>query len=247
MIVTVIPARLGSTRLANKLVLTDTGKPLLHHTIERVLESRLTNVVFVATPDREILDVVKDFRNPKVMGVLTGPARSGTERIAKFVSTHFMDDDHTIVNFQGDEPDLPGRHIDRLAETVNAGFCDVATLASPADVFEAAALNVVKVVMDHGQNALWFSRHPIPAGGPWLRHVGIYAYKAKFLRKLFLMTPTTAVAESLEQLQWLQAGYKIRVVVDEVNSVGIDTVENYAQFVARHKVERPWRLSLATS
>lgn len=243
MIVTVIPARLGSTRLPNKLVLTDTGRPLLHHTIDRVLESRLTSVVFVATPDREILDVVKDYGSPKVMGVLTGPAQSGTERIAKFCTTHFMDDDHTIVNFQGDEPDLPGHHIDTLAEKVEAGFCDVATLASPADLFETAALNVVKVVTDHASNALWFSRQAIPAGGPYLKHIGIYAYRMKFLRKLFTMSPTTARAESLEQLQWLQAGYRIKVVVDEVRSVGIDTVENYAQFVSRHKT---CRLSLAT-
>ncbi len=239
MIATVIPARLGSTRLPNKLVLTDTGKPLLHHTIERVLESRLTSVVFVATPDRVILDVVRDFGNPRVHGVLTGPANSGTERIARFCTTHFMHDDHIIVNFQGDEPDLPGRHIDTLAEKVGSGFYDVTTLASPAGLVEAAALSVVKVVTDHASNALWFSRHPIPAGGPWLKHVGLYAYKLKFLRKLFTMTPTTAQVENLEQLQWLQAGYRIGVVVDEVDSVGIDTAENFARFVERHKGSTP--------
>ncbi len=236
MIVVVIPARLGSTRLPNKLILTDTGKPLLYHTIDRVLESNLTDVVFVATEDRAIYRLVQDYNNHKIRPVMTGPAQSGTERIANFVSAHF-DDEHTIVNFQGDEPDLPGCFIDRLAELVRSGCCDVSTLASPLDDMEVASdRDVVKVVTDHNSNALWFSRYPIPLGGPcWLKHAGIYAYSTKFLRQLSTMTPTTARGESLEQLQWLQAGFRIKVLVDEVTSVGIDNRNDYIQFVARYK------------
>jgi 3-deoxy-manno-octulosonate cytidylyltransferase (CMP-KDO synthetase) len=247
MIITAIPARLGSTRLANKLVLTDTGRPLLYHTIDRVLGSKLTSVVFVVTPDKEIENLVRDYGNPKVQVVRTGPAKSGTERIANFVSTYFVDDDHVVVNFQGDEPDLPGHHIDSLAESVKAGFCDVATLASPTeDSAVARDPDVVKVVLDHASNALWFSRQAIPTGGPWLKHVGIYAYSPKFLRRLFLMKPTTAGGECLEQLQWLQAGYRVKVLIDHVDFVGINNHEDYAKFVTRHK-EQQCQLVSATS
>jgi 3-deoxy-manno-octulosonate cytidylyltransferase (CMP-KDO synthetase) len=233
MIVVVIPARMGSSRLPLKLALRETGKPLLHHTIEKVLESQLASIVFVATPDLIIHDMVSSFDNPKVHAVMTGPAESGTERIARFCTTYFMDDDHVIVNFQGDEPELSGKYVDQLARMVQSGFCDVATLAAPATDEEAENQNVVKVIIDRVNHAKWFSRHPIPLGGPWLKHVGIYAYKVSFLRKLFMMPATTCAGERLEQLQWLQAGYRIGVQVDEVSSSGIDTRDQYDQFLER--------------
>lgn len=237
MIITVIPARLGSTRLPNKLILADTGRPLLHYTIDRALESRLSSMVFVVTPDKEILEVVRNYNHPKVQSILTGHANSGTERLAKFCLSHFMDDGHIVVNLQGDEPSLPGLHIDQVVEAISAGLYDVATLASPIGAAEALDNNIVKVVMSHTSTAMWFSRCPIPVGGPWYKHVGVYAYKVGFLRKLPLMVPTTVGGEHLEQLQWLQSGYKIRVCVDQVDSEGIDTHENYAAFTQKIKAD----------
>lgn len=236
MIVTVIPARLGSSRLPDKLILRESGRPLLYHTIDRVMESALTGLIFVLTPDEMIEDLVKNYGDPRVQVVRTGQSRSGSERAAKFVSTYFVENDHTIVNFQGDEPELSGSYIDRLAYMAESGFCDVATLVTKIkDRDEAASPDVVKVVLDHSDNVLWFSRHAIPSGGPWHKHIGIYAYKASFLRKTLTMQPTTAPEECLEQLQWLQSGYRIRALVDDVQSVGIDTYADYSRFVSKCK------------
>lgn len=234
MIIAVIPARLSSTRLPRKLLLSDTGKPLILHTIDRVLESKLTSAIFVVTEDKEIYDVVGGYHK-KVNPIMTGVASSGTERIAKFVGTYFVDDSHVVVNFQGDEPELSGSFIDRLADEVDSGFCDVATLATQIDHDDASDRDVVKVVLDHVGNAMWFSRYPIPSGGPWLKHIGVYAYSPKFLRRLFMMPQTTAAGEKLEQLQWLQAGHKIKVVVDHVDSIGIDSQADYTRFIQRVK------------
>ena len=111
----------------------------------------------------------------------------------------------------------------------------MATLATPVvDLEIASNRRVVKTVIDHANYALWFSRHPIPSGGPWLKHIEIYAYTPKFLRRLPTMTKTTASGEFIDQLRWLQAGYKVRVLVDDVTSISINSQESYARFVANY-------------
>lgn len=231
MIIAAIPARLGSTRLPNKMLLNRTGKPLLHHTIDRVLESKV-KLIYVLTPDKPIYEFVKSLKMNRVSPVLTGHAESGTERIAKFCTTHVMNNEHIVINFQGDEPELPGLYIDKLIDALDE-YTDVATLAASATLAESADSSIVKTVIDHNDMALWFSRLGIPHGGPWLKHIGIYAYRVKFLRKLFFMDKTTYAGERLEQLQWLQAGYKIHVSIGEVKHAGIDTEYDYERFVER--------------
>lgn len=231
MIIT-IPARLHSTRLPRKLLLNETGHPLIWHTIQRALEVKQPTLILVLTEDMEIFEVVRDFKLKPVEAILTGPAISGTDRIAQFVSRSGIEESQIVVNLQGDEPELSGKYVDLLAESMSG--VDVATLASPATVEDANSPSVVKVVLDHSSLAMYFSRAPIPYAGPWLKHMGIYAYRAGFLNKLQTMRIGAIENERLEQLRWLESGHKIRVVVEEIEAVGVDTQEEYAAFVRRY-------------
>jgi 3-deoxy-manno-octulosonate cytidylyltransferase (CMP-KDO synthetase) len=231
-VIVTIPARLSSSRLPRKLLLDVGGKPLLWHTVQRALESRAQQI-FVLTEDVEILDAVLSWGLDRVTPVMTGEANSGTERIARFVIGTNFKNDLTVVNLQGDEPELPGKWIDEVAAFLDRRDCSVATLAGWAGEEDANSASIVKVVRDLAANALYFSRCPIPYGGPWLKHVGLYAYKVDFLKKVPSLFVTTYVNERLEQLNWLQAGHKIAVVVGDVQSVGIDTQHEYLELVKR--------------
>lgn len=234
MIIAAIPARLNSTRLPNKLLLNDTGKPLIWHTVQQVLRAKSPSMVFVLADDKSIADALApfDLKNTKV--ILTGPASSGTERIANFARIMRLHDENIIVNFQGDEPELDGSHIDGLVSDLYD--VDVATLASPASREEAYTQSVVKVIRDAQERAMYFSREPIPHSGPWLKHIGIYAYTAGFLKNFKSSSDHPAVGERLEQLEWLHYGAKIKVRVGpRINSVGIDTLSDYQKFVRSYR------------
>jgi 3-deoxy-manno-octulosonate cytidylyltransferase (CMP-KDO synthetase) len=245
----VIPARRASTRLPEKLLLRESGRPLLRHTIERGLEAaeRLGNGagVWVVADDAELVRVA---REGGVGAVLTGPADSGTERIARALGQ--LPHAEVILNLQADEPDMPAEWIvDCVAALTADSRADVATVAVPVGPHEPALAdaNAVKVVLDHRGGALYFSRAPIPAlrqgGRPpeprALRHVGLYAYRTSFLRDYPALPPSPLEAcECLEQLRFLQAGKRIAVIVksEPVGGIrGIDTREDYEQFVARSR------------
>ncbi len=226
----IIPARLNSTRLPRKLLLNQTGHPLLWHTIMRAKESNLAKAILILTEDVEIYNTVLDFRISEVEAIMTGPAGSGTERIINYCNMYNLDDSYVIVNFQGDEPELPGIYADRLVGALHEPV-QVATLASPIVSDDVDNPNIVKVVCRHDDCALYFSRCPIPYGGPWLKHIGIYAYTVKFLKQLTFSN--VFLGERLEQLQWLQMGHLIKVVVNDISSVGIDTPKDYEEFVKR--------------
>ncbi len=228
MINVIIPARLASTRLPNKLLLDETGHPVLWHTIQRVLEAQSAKSITVLADDPKIVEAIN---HPQVKVVLTAPARSGTERIARYCQK-WSRPSSLIVNFQGDEPELPGYWIDKVVGALTPD-CEVATVATPITAEAAQNPNAVKVVLNHKKEALYFSRSPIPYGAAGLRHIGLYAYRVSFLQTLRLLAVTTLPSENLEQLRWLQAGVKIRVVVGDIQSTSVDVLTDYQEFKQR--------------
>lgn len=240
--VIIIPARLASTRLPGKLLLAETGKPLIQHTYEAARQSRLASRVVVACDHSSIYDAVCAFGGEAVM---TSPAApSGTDRVAEAASA--IPDAELIVNVQGDEPTLSGEAIDKLIGLLgSAPDARMATLAAPirrAESVEDPAC--VKVVFDKTGRALWFSRSVIPyprsrsetflSDTPplYYQHIGIYAYRRDFLLSLpKLPQALYEKTEGLEQLRVLYEGEKILVGVVEENVIGIDTPEDYARFV----------------
>ncbi|MBI2479570.1 MAG: 3-deoxy-manno-octulosonate cytidylyltransferase [Planctomycetia bacterium] len=240
----VIPARLESTRLPRKLLLRETGKPLIQHTYEAACRAKLPLGVRVAADHEEIAKVVRDFGGNVEM---TDPnAPSGTDRVAE-VARHLNDAD-VIVNVQGDEPEIAGSAIDLAIGLLESNPAAVmSTLATP--IRSRTQLNdpaCVKVVFDASKRAMYFSRSPIPHARQWddslleaepphfYQHVGLYAYRREFLLKLAEMQPSSLEQiERLEQLRVLEAGHQILVGVIFEPTIGIDTPEDYRAFVSR--------------
>jgi len=240
----VIPARLQSTRLPRKLLLAETGKPLLQYVWEAACRSSELTDVLIATDSEEIARVARGFG---ALCELTGEHPSGTDRICEVINRCGQDAD-LIVNVQGDEPELDSSNIDELVRALKGcPEAQMATLGTPIRSLEQLhAFSCVKVVRAADGRALYFSRSPIPhvrdrdeadvlaSEAPWLLHVGIYAYRPEFLR-LWPALPASRLEqwEKLEQLRALEAGVRIQVAVVEHRSVGIDTPDDYARFVAR--------------
>jgi 3-deoxy-manno-octulosonate cytidylyltransferase (CMP-KDO synthetase) len=249
-----VPARLASTRLPRKLLLSETGKPLIQHTWESAKRSQSLADVVVATDSREIATAVAAFGG---RCELTGEHPSGTDRIAEVVARSFSSA-QIVVNIQGDEPEIDPRSIDLAVRLLlEHPEAQMSTLASPihqCDVRDSPSC--VKVVRSVDGRALYFSRHPIPfcrdqdperllaTDSPWLLHLGLYAYRREFLMNLTRL-PVSRLErlEKLEQLRALEAGATIQVGVIEHPAVGIDTPEDYARFVARRRHEAGAALS----
>lgn len=240
--VVVIPARLASTRLPRKLLLAESGRPLIHHVYERAAAASRAADVVIATDSEEIRDAARAFGAAAVM---TSPDHtSGTDRVAEAIRGLDGPQPDLVVNVQGDEPELDPGLIDRLIEVMAACQDPMGTLAEPLqDPGDLERPHVVKVVCDLAGRALYFSRAPIPhardvadAGAlrP-LRHVGIYAYRPAFLQEFCRLAPTALEqAERLEQLRALARGHRIRVeVIPPTGARGIDTREDYDAFLAR--------------
>ena len=242
----VIPARLRSTRLPEKLLLDETGKPLIQHTYEAAQQAGRPTGVCVAADDERIAEAVREFGGEVV---LTDPAApSGTDRVAEVAQG--MDDIDIIVNVQGDEPEISGAVIDQVVELLeNDPTAVMATLATP--IHSRKQLEdpaCVKVVFDEQGRALYFSRSVIPHPRDWedrllepdagcfFQHIGLYAYRREFLLQLAQMPPgLLEQVESLEQLRVLAAGKTIMVGVCREATVGIDTPEDYQAFVSRRQ------------
>lgn len=227
----VIPARYASSRLHGKLLLDLGGKPVLQRTIERSLASEAGQVV-VATDDARIAELV---RSTAARVVMTSPDNAtGTDRIQEAADIMGLGGEEIVVNVQGDEPLIPVTAINQvarnLAEHKQAG---IATLCEAiAEEAEFADPNAVKVVRDEQGFALYFSRAPIPHGGPGqaqaLRHIGIYAYRVELLNR-FVNWPQSGLerSERLEQLRALSNGVKVHAgVSSERFPAGIDTKED---------------------
>lgn len=243
-VVAIIPARLASTRLPNKVLLAETGKPLIRHVVEATRRAKSLIAVVVATDAPEVAEAVRRFGGEVVMTKASHP--NGTSRLAEAARKLKLRDDDIVVNVQGDEPEMERTFIDAAVNALVKSGAEVATVALPfAASDDPANPNIVKVVAAKDGRALYFSRSRIPfvrdageaaatAGAP-LRHVGLYVYRAGFLKKYVKLRPAPPeVAESLEQLRVLWHGYRIQLAVCKGRTPsGIDTPDQYASFVAR--------------
>ena len=238
-----IPARLASTRLPGKLLADIGGVPMIVRVARRAAQSRASSVV-VAADDERIVDACREHG---VDVLLTARAHdSGSDRLAEACTLLGLDDAAIVVNVQGDEPMLPPALVDAVAALLEArGDCVMSTAAHAIDdPAEFESSHVVKVVVDAAGRALYFSRAPIPwprdarasgSGGSVasaaLRHVGLYAYRAGFLRRFPLLarSPLEDI-ERLEQLRVLWHGERIAVhVADGHAGIGIDTPDDLAR------------------
>lgn len=220
MVLAVIPARFASSRLPGKALADIGGVPMIVRVWERVRAVPAVDTVLVATDDARIAEVARDAGAEVAM---TGPCATGTDRVAEAARLHApgLRETDVVVNVQGDEPFVDPADIGAVAAAV--GDCPIATASAPllGDPTDPAR---VKVVTDHTGRALYFSRLPVPSGGPWRVHVGVYAFAAWALAEVAALPPSPLErAESLEQLRWLQAGYAIRVVPVAVAHFSIDT------------------------
>lgn len=236
--IVVIPARFGSTRFPAKILAADTGRPLVQHVVDQVRKCRRVTDVLVATDDQRIVDALRPFGTRCVM---TSPDhQSGTDRIAEVARGR---NEEIIVNVQGDEPEIEPEIVDALIERLEATTEDMATAATPfAAGANVADPNLVKVVVGIGGRAIYFSRSVIPyhrdqttpAAAAYYLHLGIYAYRRSFLLEFASWKPTPLeMIEKLEQLRVLEHGRSIGVLITPRATHGIDTPEQYAEFVRR--------------
>lgn len=235
----VIPARYASTRLPGKPLLELAGRPMLQYVYERSLQSGASEII-IATDDQRIAEAAHNFDATVCM---TSPGHtSGTERLAEVVAVRGWDDDDIIVNVQGDEPLIPAALIKQVAAGLASNTAAaVATLAYPIESAEEVAdPNIVKVVLDKQGYALYFSRASIPCyrdvptvkdATHALRHIGLYAYRAGFLKHYRQMEPSPLESiEKLEQLRVLWHGMRIHVgIATEMPGHGVDTREDLAR------------------
>lgn len=248
--VIVIPARLSSQRLPRKMLLAETGRPLVEHTFRAARGSRLATDVLVATDSDEIAAAVRGFGGT---AILTSPsAPSGTARIVEALP-HIPAAD-VIVNVQGDEPELAAAAIDTaiglLDRCPEAGVATLVTpLRSKDDLHDPAAVKAVLTPWRaDAWRAIYFSRAAVPAARDWRddllaaspplywQHVGLYAYRRDVLERWnSLPESRLAAVESLEQLRVVEAGIPIVAGVVAHAARGIDTPKDYAAFVARHR------------
>lgn len=238
-----IPARLASTRLPNKVLLEAGGKPLLAHTLEAARGSHAERVVVAA----ESADIAQAMTPYDAEVVITGPADTGTDRLAKATSQLDLPDDTIVVNLQADEPTMPPAVLDQLASALvsNSGAAMATACCPISDAQELFNPNAVKVVLNARNSALYFSRAPLPyergsfdhtpAGETRFahyRHLGLYAYRAGFLKQYSQLAPCEAErAESLEQLRALHYGFEISVIkLAGATPPGVDTQQDWELF-----------------
>ena len=232
-VICVIPARYGSTRLPGKPLLDIAGKPMIQHVVERVRLAKTPQRIVVATDDARIQAAVEKFGGQAMLTAADHP--TGTDRLAE-VADAFPEVD-LIINVQGDEPLIPPQAIDALAEVfLNRPDLQMATLITALEAADAENPAVVKVVASLDGHALYFSRSLIPyprSPGPHCRcykHIGVYAYRRDFLLQYARLSPTPLEqTESLEQLRALEHGFRIRLVETGFRSVGVDTPEDLAR------------------
>ena len=237
----IIPARLRSTRLPEKMILSATGMPLVQHVVEQVKRCTRVREIIVAADDQQIVDVLKPFGTRVV---LTDPKHpTGTDRIAEVARTITGE---LIINVQGDEPEIEPTTIDALIERMTQTGSKMGTVVTPfASPHDPKDPNIVKAVLAVDGTALYFSRHAIPfhrdpapdtSGPTYYHHLGIYGYRRDFLLEFAAWPPTPLErTEKLEQLRALEHGIRIDTITIPTAATGIDTPEQYAAFVQRRK------------
>ena len=241
--IAIVPARAASTRLPGKMLADIAGTPMVVHTARRAQKSK-ASAVYVATDDQEIFDVVSDHGFNALM---TDPAHpSGTDRLSEVAQQLALPPETIVVNVQGDEPLIDPELINQVAATLLASpDAAIATAAYPIrEIEKLFNPNVVKVVLNQLKQALYFSRAPIPwdrdafqaedkeltATMQAYHHIGLYAYRAHFLRVFPSLAPgILEQLESLEQLRALENGYKIQLMItNNAPAPGVDSAEDFA-------------------
>lgn len=237
MIIGVIPARFASTRLMGKPLANIGGKPMIQHTYENSLNSKLINRIIIATDDDKVAQECQNFGAEVVLTPKN--IQTGSDRIAYVVRN--MNEAEIIVNIQGDEPFIRGEMIDQAIEPLLFdSTINVSTLAKLIEtVDELKSPSIPKVVFDYNNFALYFSRSPIPhvrdaknyndrlSKCEIYKHVGLYVYRKESLLRFTELEPTDLEkAEKLEQLRMLEHGFKIKIVVTEYDNLAVDTPED---------------------
>jgi 3-deoxy-manno-octulosonate cytidylyltransferase (CMP-KDO synthetase) len=231
----IIPARFASTRFPGKPLVEIQGKSMIQRVYEQALKSGLLSDVIVATDDARIAEEVARFGGKFVITANTHI--SGTDRCAEVIAKSTTYD--AVINIQGDEPYIDPLQIDLLASCFNDSDVQIATLikkiSSPDDLFNE---NIPKVVLNDKDEAIYFSRQTIPflrnvdksdwlKNGTFYKHIGIYGYSVTALQHITTLIPSRLeLAESLEQLRWVEAGYKIKTRITTIETVAIDTPED---------------------
>lgn len=234
-ILALIPARYASTRFPGKPLVEIAGKTMIQRTYERVASLNCWDQILIATDDARIFDAAKGFGAQVCM--TASHHVSGTDRCAEVLAT-LQDQPDYVVNIQGDEPFIEPKQLEELVASFEENP-EIVTLVKSIDSQETLLnINSPKVVLDQLGYALYFSRHPVPfvRGLPqedWLqqypfyKHIGLYAYRADVLRRLAQLSPSPLErAESLEQLRWLEHGFRIRCLKTQFETIGVDTPDD---------------------
>lgn len=238
--VVVIPARLASTRLPNKVLLDLHGKSVIQRVYEQALKAKTIDAVYIATDSIEVQKHCQNFTQRVVM--TSQSHESGTDRVAQTVEKLEAD---IVINVQGDEPFIEPQLIDDLVGAFDENEVMVSAMHRLHSVEELKNPNVVKVTVDKNYHALYFSRSiiphhrddwesllhhhsTVPSALKFYRHLGIYGYRKEFLMHYTQMDSSYLERlEKLEQLRVLENGYKIKMVETSYESIGIDTLEDY--------------------
>lgn len=248
MIAGIIPARYASTRFPGKPLTSIEGKTMIHRVYEQAIKSDRLDKVIVATDDERIARHVKDFGGEAMITASNHP--SGTDRCAEVLQKLGADYSY-VINIQGDEPFIDPGQIDTLAAVLQDGSTEIATLIIPVEdkdvLFDTGE---VKIVLNQKMEALYFSRSVIPylkdvperewhLRRAYYRHVGMYAYRSDILGKITkLPVSSLEKAESLEQLRWVEAGYKVKCVITHYDSHCIDTPDDIAKVLKLMKGQK---------
>lgn len=252
----IIPARFASTRFPGKPLVDMAGKPMIQRVYEQV--QGLLDAVYVATDDKRIYDTVIDFGGKVVMTAETH--QSGTDRCyeayykIRSEQREVSSEQDIVINIQGDEPFIQAAQIEALKACFDDKNTQLATLVkafTEEDGFDALFNpNSPKVVLNQNSEAMYFSRSIIPykrgaAHTEWLKshtyykHIGLYAYRAEVLKEITALPQSPLeLVESLEQLRWLENGYKIKVGITTQETIGIDTPEDMEKAIAFMKKKK---------
>ena len=228
--IAIIPSRYGSSRFPGKPLALIAGKPMIQWVYENVSKAAFLDAVYVATDDQRIFDCVENFGGKALMTASTHTC--GTDRLAECADILKLEDEDIVLNIQGDEPLINPQMVADLYSTFDDASVYMGTLKKLIDETEELQNpNVVKVITDVNEYAIYFSRYCLPyerdeKKTAHFKHIGAYGYKTWFLKKYSKMPKTSLeIAESLEQLRVIENGLKIKVKETRYQTIGVDTPE----------------------
>ena len=236
----IIPARYASTRFPGKPLVDIGGKSMIQRVYEQTIKCKEISKVYVATDDERIFDHVITFGGNVIM--TSTNHRTGTERCMEAttkIQINSAQNETVIINIQGDEPFIDPAQLTQVTQCFFNSSIQLASLVmKTSDILEIQNPNRIKVVLNHRKEGIYFSRSPIPFSrgvelsewtklNPYYLHIGIYAYRLDVLTEIVKLTPSTLeIAESLEQLRWIENGYKIQLAETFHESISIDAPED---------------------